>query len=144
MPDSDASGIGYWAQVRRDSGGDLVTAATYAGAYLFAPSLPALEKIAALAHQPRESADAAQGETIVKTLLYLESVLPAETVRDAWKAYLEDLGSKEKGYSNAIWAAIRGKFGRGSIARAELMDEAEREQRRATRRGDAVLAEEDE
>lgn len=81
------------------------------GAYLFAPSLPALEKIAALAHQPRESADAAQGETIVKTLLYLESVLPAETVRDAWKAYLEDLGSKEKGYSNAIWAAIRGKFG---------------------------------
>ena len=39
MPDSDASGIGYWAQVRRDSGGDLVTAATYAGAYLFAPWL---------------------------------------------------------------------------------------------------------
>ena len=30
---------GYWAQVRRDSGGDLVTAATYVGAYLFAPWL---------------------------------------------------------------------------------------------------------
>ena len=39
MPDHDASAIGYWAQVRRDAGGDLVTAATYAGAWLFAPWL---------------------------------------------------------------------------------------------------------
>lgn len=39
MPETAASEIGYWAQVRRDSGGDLITAATYAGAYLFAPWL---------------------------------------------------------------------------------------------------------
>lgn len=39
MPDIEASGIGYWAQVRRDAGGDLVTAAVYFGAYLAAPWL---------------------------------------------------------------------------------------------------------
>ncbi len=41
--------------------------------------------------------------------------------------------------------AIRDKFGRAAIARAELMDEAEREKRRASRRGDSILgADEDE
>ncbi len=39
MPDIAADGLGYWAQVRRDASGDLVTAATYFGAYLFAPWL---------------------------------------------------------------------------------------------------------
>ena len=80
------------------------------GTYLFAPSLPVLRKIAATA--ARSPSDlVAQGEVIVKTLLMLESKLPAQDIRDAWKAYLEDLGSKEKGYNSAIWAAIRVKFG---------------------------------
>ena len=39
MPDIATSGIGYWAQVRRDASGDLVTAAVYFGAYLAAPWL---------------------------------------------------------------------------------------------------------
>ncbi|HEX6691709.1 MAG TPA: hypothetical protein VF110_11240 [Burkholderiales bacterium] len=82
------------------------------GAYLFVPSLAALGKLAAAA--PQTPSDAvARGEQIIKTLLYLESLPGADIprIRDAWKAYLEDLGSKEKGYNSAIWAALREKFG---------------------------------
>jgi len=80
------------------------------GAYLFVPSLPVLDKLAA--PMPAVASDAAeQGAVIVKTLLALESKFPVEVMRDAWKGYLEDLGSKEMKYNDAIWAAIREKFG---------------------------------
>ena len=39
MPDANAETLGYWAQVRRDASGDLVTAGVYFGAYLAAPWL---------------------------------------------------------------------------------------------------------
>ena len=80
------------------------------GAYLFAPSLTALRRLAGkLAASPpgREPAwSAREGLALIARLRDLEASTPDIAV-DAWKAALEDSVEVEKFRSASIWAAIR-------------------------------------
>lgn len=79
------------------------------GAYLFVPSLAALQEIAirpVCAPCPSNAAEA--GEKMVQKLLAMEGQgTPEAEVIAAWKARLEDFDAKISGDTEAVWAAIR-------------------------------------
>lgn len=93
------------------------------GAYLFVPSMAAIETIASMrdaGEAERWKADAAaaeRGEPIVQRLLAMEAgggENGRAAAAAAWKATLEDFGSKdpaEKARAPAVWAAIRQNHG---------------------------------
>jgi len=78
------------------------------GVYLFVPSLPVLQKIAAPA--PSTTQLPFDPEAISKLIDTWQSMEPAKA-RVAWKACLEDLKAKEDGINAAVWAVIRMKHG---------------------------------
>lgn len=85
------------------------------GAYLFAPSLAAIERIAEIA-EARGSAQAddglvAEGAAIVDELLAREPALDDEAAIAAWKELLEDAIPRRTRRAQAAWAAIRAHHG---------------------------------
>lgn len=114
------------------------------GAYLFVPSRTGLDRIASdppaqQASPPRQAGEpprteVEKGEDIIAKL----QGMPPETAGEAWKAYLEDFGSKDPGERNdapAIWAAIRAKH-RGVLRVPYLFSEPGEEE---PPRNEAVL-----
>jgi Dyp-type peroxidase family len=78
------------------------------GAYLFAPSLPALERLAEIAASKRsDSGLVAEGAGIVACLLAREKLLDDEAAIALWKDVLEDNISRRTRRAQAVWAAIR-------------------------------------
>jgi len=82
------------------------------GLYLFAPSLPALRKIA---EEPAaaQAGEAERGREIVARL----QALPERDAALAWKTCIEDFKARdpaEKGDGPAVWAAIR-KYHQGAL-----------------------------
>lgn len=84
------------------------------GAYLFTPSMHALQQLidlAALGPRPLPVWSADEGEQRIQALLRLEGApCPAAAIR-AWKSALEDPEAQEKFISAGIWAAIREHHG---------------------------------
>lgn len=85
------------------------------GAYLFAPSLPALKRIAAIA-EAGGSAQAddglvAEGVAIVAELRAREATLDDAAAIPAWKELLEDNLPRRTRRAQAAWAAIRAHHG---------------------------------
>ncbi|MEI6720016.1 MAG: Dyp-type peroxidase [Betaproteobacteria bacterium] len=83
------------------------------GAYLFVPSLNALQEIGRGIVAARPLTDALErGEKKVQELLDLERHgVPEAEVIAAWKACLEDFDAKIAGETEAVWAAIRENHG---------------------------------
>ena len=84
------------------------------GAYLFTPSVHALQeliRLAALGPRPLPVWSADEGEHRIQALLQLEgAACPAAAIR-AWKSVLEDPEAQEKFISAGVWAAIRERHG---------------------------------
>jgi Dyp-type peroxidase family len=84
------------------------------GAYLFTPSVHALQELislAALGPRPLPVWSAEEGEQRIQALLQLDgAACPAAAIR-AWKSVLEDPEAQEKFISAGVWAAIRERHG---------------------------------
>ena len=92
------------------------------GAYLFAPSLPGIAHLAALAKRTGEGAMAGLDDTAlpwsaddgaqqIKALRCIEASSGAAAAADAWKAALEDPQARADYRSASIWAAVRRDYG---------------------------------
>jgi Dyp-type peroxidase family len=85
------------------------------GAYLFAPSLTAIDRIAAIAEAggstQLDDGLVAEGAAIVDGLLARESSLDDEGAIAAWKELLEDNLPRRTRRAQAAWAAIRAHHG---------------------------------
>ncbi len=83
------------------------------GGYYFAPSLPALKQLAAMAEKaeqtgrPRYAWSPARGEIWIKRLQAAEQSLGTPAARDGWKSLLEDPGAAAEMWTADIWAAVR-------------------------------------
>ena len=82
------------------------------GAYLFAPSLSALEALRNIASAPKAApALVVEGEQIITGLLQLEPTQSRQAALDAWKEVLEDSSARRTRRAQAVWAAVRARHG---------------------------------
>ncbi|MBC7481168.1 MAG: Dyp-type peroxidase [Rhizobacter sp.] len=82
------------------------------GAYLFAPSLSALQALRAIASAPKAApALVIEGEQIIAALQNLELMRSRQGALDAWKELLEDSSARRSRRAQALWAAVRARHG---------------------------------
>ena len=82
------------------------------GAYLFAPSLSALEALRVIASAPKAApALVVEGEQIIAGLQQLEQTRSRQAALDAWKELLEDSSARRTRRAQAVWSAVRARHG---------------------------------
>lgn len=83
------------------------------GMYLFVPSISALQKLARylVGDTPPTQDDLVhQGKKIIHKLQALATRLSEDQVIQKWKELLEDLGARQSGATEALWAAVCNEY----------------------------------